>query len=402
MQYFYFFSCLILVSAILSYNSQALSLKLALLIISIVPSSMAFEGLISMSGIYIYDIYLLAFLPVFLRKSKLSILLHNKLTRRALLVIGMLLIYFFIAIIVNGGIDKYVLRDLRLILLLVYCIIAFKFYSVSFSQNQVNAFIVFFNICHLGTYFLFSSGVLGFKNEYYENNSFRYFGLATYVSSIYFIIATVTKQWIYKHGNRLFYIAYSLCIITILIAGYRMLIVAILLAILSGEKISFKRLTLFSVLSFFLIFGFIQYSINNNVTRVTEHLSISGITDQFLIRFEPSLIYFNNINFVNVLFGYGFGTTFYIPWFEYQGLDTLHNMVDSTFITLFIKFGLFGLIYIYVFFKLITVKFPSKLSRSLIVFFLISMVTFPLVYHGTLSVVVLYLAITPMKLINKL
>jgi hypothetical protein len=397
MEYFYLFACLIFIIAILSWQSTSLSVKLALIMISIVPSSMAFEGLISESGIYIYDIYLLAFLPFLLDKKKLSIIFNNPLTRRTALVILVLLVYFLIAVLANNGINKYILRDARLILLLLYCIICLKFYFLSFSQSEINKIVIAFNVFHLISYFLFTSGALGFKNEYYENNSFRYFGLATYIASIYFIIATLTRQWSNKNDNKFFYLAYSLCLITILIAGYRMLLVAVLFAILFGEKITIKRLTLVSVLSFLLGYSFIQYSIANNVTRVTENLSLDGIIGQFMIRFEPSFVYFENINFVNVLFGYGFGSTFYIPWFEYQGLDTFHNVVDSTYITLFVKFGLFSIFYLYIFFKLITVKFSKRLSRALMIFFLISMVTFPLVYHGTLSIVVLFLAINPKK-----
>jgi hypothetical protein len=397
MEYFYLFACLIFILAILSWQSTSLSVKLALIMISLVPSSMAFEGLISESGIYIYDIYLLAFLPVFLEKKKLSIIFNNRLTRRAALVIIILTVYFLIAILDNSGVNKYILRDARLILLLIYCIICLKFCSLNFSQSLINKIIIAFNFFHLIAYFLFTNGVLGFKNEYYENNSFRYFGLATYLASIYFIIATLTRQWSNKNDNKLFYLAYSLCLITILIAGYRMLIVAVLFAVLIGEKITIKRLTLISILSFLLAYSFIQYSIANNVTRVTENLSFEGVVGQFMIRFEPSFVYFQNINFTNILFGYGFGSTFYIPWFEYQGLDTFHNVVDSTYITLFVKFGLFSIFYLYIFFKLITVKFSKRLSRALVVFFLISMVTFPLVYHGTLSIVILFLAINPKK-----
>ena len=41
-----------------------------------------------------------------------------------------------------------------------------------------------------------------------------------------------------------------------------------------------------------------------------------------------------------VLFGFGADYEFYIPWFEYRGLNAYHFSVDSFFVTFFIKHGL--------------------------------------------------------------
>ena len=44
------------------------------------------------------------------------------------------------------------------------------------------------------------------------------------------------------------------------------------------------------------------------------------------------------------LLGKGMGTTFKIPSFNYRGLDSRLNKIDSSYITLYIKYGLLGLV----------------------------------------------------------
>ena len=52
------------------------------------------------------------------------------------------------------------------------------------------------------------------------------------------------------------------------------------------------------------------------------------------------------------IYGLGFGSYFEIPWFEYRGLDSKLNTIDSTYLTFFVKYGLFSVIIIYLFLEL--------------------------------------------------
>ena len=45
---------------------------------------------------------------------------------------------------------------------------------------------------------------------------------------------------------------------------------------------------------------------------------------------------------MDFLFGEGMGLKFYIPWFEYRGLNPWHFSVDSLFAFAFFKYGVIG------------------------------------------------------------
>ena len=45
----------------------------------------------------------------------------------------------------------------------------------------------------------------------------------------------------------------------------------------------------------------------------------------------------------NFFFGEGIDFKFYIPWFEYRGLNVNHHSVDSFYWTFFVKHGVFGM-----------------------------------------------------------
>ena len=54
----------------------------------------------------------------------------------------------------------------------------------------------------------------------------------------------------------------------------------------------------------------------------------------------------NNFEYI---YGYGLGTYFEIPWFKYRGLDTKLNTIDSTYFSLFVKYGFLSLLIIFCF-----------------------------------------------------
>lgn len=80
------------------------------------------------------------------------------------------------------------------------------------------------------------------------------------------------------------------------------------------------------------------------VSRVTELFDMSLLIAALQYRFvEPALVGGYELTPLTFLVGEGFGLKFYVPWFEYRGLDPWHFSVDSLFAFAFFKYGIVGL-----------------------------------------------------------
>lgn len=364
---------------------------LFLLLASIFPSSFAYSDLYSLSGIDVYDYYFFCFLPYFLFfiiKGKIEY------ARQGILVlIVILIIYFVLSIIKHNSIDKYLLRDLRLLLLPLF-VFSFHPYKTRYSIEKVEKVTAIHALMNLIYFALTFIGYFSYKNEYYEANSFRYFGIAGYISCIYLIWMHSKIGYKYFFYNNFSKICYVLCWVTVVLAGYRMLLVSVICAILFSTRFTLKNVILFISVGICGIWAFLLYSTYLNVDRVVGNLDLESIQLQLLTRYGPALEYFQDFTIFNLIWGFGLGTTFEIPWFAYMGLDTKHNRVDSTYLTLFIKMGLFSITYYFAFFKYILKTSANKnFSKGMLVFFLLYMITSPLIYHAYLTIAILYFVV---------
>ena len=83
------------------------------------------------------------------------------------------------------------------------------------------------------------------------------------------------------------------------------------------------------------------------------------------------------------IYGLGFGTYFEIPWFEYRSLDTKLNTIDSTYLTLFVKYGMFCILLLILFFRLLLFNIrQTKVRRSIVVFYFIIFITMSTLYQS--------------------
>ena len=79
------------------------------------------------------------------------------------------------------------------------------------------------------------------------------------------------------------------------------------------------------------------------VSRITELFDISLLISALSYRFvEPALVGGYELTPFSFFFGDGMGLRFYVPWFEYRGLDPWHFSVDSLFAFAFFKYGIVG------------------------------------------------------------
>lgn len=80
------------------------------------------------------------------------------------------------------------------------------------------------------------------------------------------------------------------------------------------------------------------------VERIREIFDMSLLLNALSYRFvEPAFVGGYEYSLYSVLFGAGIGFKFYVPWFEYRGLDPWHFSVDSLFAFAFFKYGIVGL-----------------------------------------------------------
>jgi len=98
----------------------------------------------------------------------------------------------------------------------------------------------------------------------------------------------------------------------------------------------------------------------------------SNIPNQIKGRFRPALNHISHMNLLEILIGKRIGSTFDIPWFKWRGLDTNGNTIDSMYLTFFVKYGVFGTLFIiYLFLKMINFGFSNiKLKYSISLFYL--------------------------------
>ena len=87
-------------------------------------------------------------------------------------------------------------------------------------------------------------------------------------------------------------------------------------------------------------------------------------------------------------FGVGIGSVFSIPWFEYrsENLDIYSNFIDTTYLTLYYKLGVFSILYIFVMIKghISCLGCACNFEKCIMLFFLISyMIVFSLPFQAS-------------------
>ena len=91
-----------------------------------------------------------------------------------------------------------------------------------------------------------------------------------------------------------------------------------------------------------------------------------GVAVQLATRFGPAIEKISEMNNLEYIYGLGLGTYFEIPWFKYRGLDTKLNTIDSTYLSLFVKYGILSLLIIYMFFRLLLFNISNSNMRAFI------------------------------------
>ena len=119
-----------------------------------------------------------------------------------------------------------------------------------------------------------------------------------------------------------------------------------------------------------------------NANRVIESNNSDIVTLQIISRFTPAIEKIVEMKAYQYIYGLGVGTYFEIPWFEYRGLDSKLNTIDSTYLTLFVKYGIFSLLLIILFFRLLLFNINDlKIRQCIMIFYIIIFITMSSLYQ---------------------
>lgn len=235
-------------------------------------------------------------------------------------------------------------------------------------------------------------GLMSHEDVFYNDNSYRYLGVGTYVCSIYFLfhlspISAKIKNKLPTIYRRMQSFALIACIASIIACGGRTLIVAIALIAVILNSFSIKRFLISAALAIVVVGSFVAISNSVGAQRVAEGLSTGGAQSQIETRYGPAIEKIRSMRGMQFFTGLGFGTTFDIPWFDYRGLDEENNFVDCAYLTFYVKYGALGILMLLCCFawqskEIFPISLSKKLSPAIFLFSLCLYVTYAVPYQS--------------------
>ena len=347
----------------------------------IVPTSNQFMSFTSFNGIYFYD-YFFMFISVYyffvLFESK--IILKKNIFN---IIIGLSILVFYSGLAFTNSVtlDKYLLRDIRPFLTLFYAFILTSLISKEILNIKNLIYVLIGVFMFKIFFFLLMFLGFAFSDVYYQQNIYRYFDATTFIASLFIIFHMFNRDKILQNISRFsLNLLILLSIIIVLISNLRILFFALLLIYFMVSNINFFKKVVASII-FLTLFIASSYLMQSD--RVLTSNSKEIVAVQLASRFGPAVVKINEMSTYNYITGLGLGTYFEIPWFEYRGLDTKLNTIDSTYLTLFVKYGLFSLLIIILFFRLLLFNLSTaRLKKSYVLFYLIVFLTMSSLYQS--------------------
>ena len=415
-----FISCISLFTGLLYFKDKSKSLLIFLFTALVLPTSNQYMFLTSYQGVYFYDYYFLAliiyyFINIDFTKLK-DCLLNNKLI--LFITISLLIYYAFLIFFKTIPFDKYLLRDFRPFLLLLYGLICIELLKNIRIKLDLILNILFYAFILKLLFFVIVFLIDPFNDPYYQIHLFRYRDGTTFVAALFLIIFLFKKQDMLVNISKVkLNIIVLLSMLILVISNLRILLPALLFIYFIVHKTNvenlFKKIILAvifisSFIGFTYVMPLIQYELHEKektilhiknvedrkVSKVHTNKRYTHIKNkikrpitEFKHRFSIAMPNLKKMTNIEILVGQGFATTFEINYFKYRGLETKNNSMDSAYLTFFVKYGLVGLVLVVVLFlRLILVNVKLKeLKVSLIFFFLTVFITSSVLYHpGTI------------------
>jgi len=377
---YFLLSCISLCLGLLYFIHPKKVLSIFFITSLIIPTSNQFMTFISLNGVYFFDYFFLAISIYYLVSLSIKKNIFKKNIFNIVLFLSFIIFYFFLAISNSVAFDKYLLRDLRPFLTLFYAFIFTSILSKNYISFRFLANILICVFIFKLLFFIFLLVGYSFDDQYYQNNIFRYFDAVTFIASL-FLISSIFKRDLMRkevsdfHLNLILFLAVTI----VLISNLRILIFAIGIIYLVFEKRNLVYKIFYTSIPIILFF---VYSYAMNANRVIESNNSDIVTLQIISRFTPAIEKIVEMKAYQYIYGLGVGTYFEIPWFEYRGLDSKLNTIDSTYLTLFVKYGIFSLLLIILFFRLLLFNINDlKIRQCIMIFYIIIFITMSSLYQ---------------------
>ncbi len=352
---------------VLAFFRTKLGLLAFFILYSLWPTGNPYIDLNYKAGVFVTDLF---WLGIFAK-----ILYQNKGADKKIWapVIGVLLLYalYFLAAWINGHIiDQYLLKDLRpLIGLMQVFALMMIVKDISFTKKEIMAVVLVGATSFFIAFLALLQGFVTTQDGFFQQESFRYLDGSAYVCGLYLLIVTHD----YRQNRRLqagFSLVSAFSALVLLIAGSRIIFASFLLSLLALAK---SRLTLVKTGVIVLIGAGLFYAVSQlaGAERVQASLDPAGLALQLYTRFGPALEEIMRMDLQGFIFGQGLGATFFIPWLEYLGYESTSVSVDSAYLTLYNKFGLFSIAILFASIYLPLRGFDQKLKQALVLYFMV-------------------------------
>jgi len=352
----------IILSLILLFIGLKKQIWVGLFLFLCIPFSGAYYTTVTLFGVFLYDFFFLGLFIRFLLESKWIV--RNKVN----IFPAFLIIVYGIISLPYNVVDGAFLRDFRPAILILEAFLLFNFPSL-WSQPKILNFSLFGIVISL----LFGLWSIVFIDNEIREASFSYSSLSTYFAVIILLFRDQLKLLILPNLHTKLNLVLILSVLLVLMSWNRTILFAFLVCeILKNVQSIWKFVASIA----FLAFGFfviLFLSVTFGIEKIGQSLSMELIMEQLITRNSPSLPYLDDLSFKIVLFGNGFGSLFYIPWFEFWGNDPYFNFLDNTYLTFFIKYGVLGVFA--VFLILYNLKSLSSSFVVLIFFFILFFTT---------------------------
>jgi hypothetical protein len=348
-----------------------------------VPSSLAFDELTYRYGLHGHDFFFLVlFAAQALRVGSTGRLPYL----REFLLLGVVLAGSALGTVADGrAIDKYVLRDLRPILIVAEALMFFALLDRTRGPVSPRGALWLGIAASASAFFGFSIIAVGayeVGDTFYQANSFRYLAIGSYIAAVMLVWLAAVGERPFAGMRSLWIGALTVSAGTILLSGSRMLLAATLLGCVVAGRMRPGRIIATSIGTAALAASFAYVSDRLSVARVTDAITFDGLSQQFSLRYAPALERIEEIAWWQWFVGSGMGSTFDIPWFVYRGLDPLSNSVDSTYLTVMVKYGAMSLLYLWLAGKAFGIgRLPGDSSRGVAAFLLLLGITMVLPYQ---------------------
>ena len=245
------------------FKDQTKSIFLFLFFGLVLPTSHQFSFVISYQGVYFYDYYFLLLASYYFIHIKIkdikNIIKKNRLI--VLLIIPLFSYYTYLILINSISFDKYLLRDFRPFLLLLYGLIFIELLKKIKIELKSVINILFYVLIFKLLFYVIVFLINPFEDPYYQAQLFRYRDGITFVAALFLIIFLFKKQdMLVKIPKFRMNIIVLLSILVLLISNLRILLPALLFIYFIVHKTTLNNLIKKLMISIIFISSFIGYT----------------------------------------------------------------------------------------------------------------------------------------------